>query len=84
MGCPADRRSNHDGLDLPLWTGEHLGAQVDGCGTGNGHRFSALYIYYLDNPFAGEVRLDPEALEVVLHRLEENQEQFFRVTPEVQ
>jgi Protein of unknown function (DUF4239) len=31
-------------------------------------------IYSLDNPFAGDVRLDPEALELVLHRFEENQE----------
>jgi hypothetical protein len=31
-------------------------------------------IYSLDNPFGGDVRLDPEALKLVLHRFEENQE----------
>ena len=31
-------------------------------------------IYSLDNPFAGDVRLDPEALELLLRGFEENQE----------
>jgi hypothetical protein len=31
-------------------------------------------IYSLDNPFAGDVRLDPEALELLLRGSEENQE----------
>ena len=71
LGRTHGRRGNHGWLHLPIRTQEQPGTRAEGGGPDARHRRHTLTIGSLEYPFAGEIRVQPDAFEEVLRNFEE-------------